>query len=79
MSSRVRVVAALAVHLVVTSLTWRDLDRRASSEVRGAKWVWRVASGANTLGSIAYWLIGRRPEGSEVLAAPGSPPETISG
>jgi hypothetical protein len=59
--SRARVVVVLVVHLVVTRITWRDLDRRNPSEVRGAKWAWRIASGANTVGSVAYWLIGRKP------------------
>lgn len=52
---------ALAVHVVVTSITWHDLNRRTSAEVRGPTWLWRIASGANTMGSVAYWLLGRRP------------------
>jgi hypothetical protein len=74
--SRARVVVALVVHLAVTRITWRDLDRRAASEVRGAKWVWRVASGANTLGSVGYWLIGRKPDRSSVLPASDPSPGT---
>jgi hypothetical protein len=70
--SRVRVGAALVVHVTVTTLTWRDLQRRASSEVRGPKWAWRAASGANTLGSIAYWLVGRKPDRINELSGVGS-------
>jgi len=50
----------LVVHTTITALTWRDLSRRAPDRVRGPKGLWRAASGANTLGSAAYWLFGRR-------------------
>jgi len=51
---------ALFVHLIVTSLTWRDLARRSAGQIRGSAQLWRVASGLNTLGSVAYWTIGRK-------------------
>jgi hypothetical protein len=51
----------LAAHVAITSFTWRDLRRRSENEVRGSKRLWRVASALNTLGSMAYFLIGRRP------------------
>jgi hypothetical protein len=50
----------VAVHVPVTVLTWRDLRGRSAERVRGRKWVWRVASCANTVGSVVYWLVGRR-------------------
>jgi len=50
----------LAAHLAVTSLTWWDLYRRSPQQVRGSKRAWRIASGANTLGSAAYFLVGRK-------------------
>jgi hypothetical protein len=49
-----------ATHLFITTLTWRDLNRRPAELVRGRKLFWRVAAGVNTLGSVAYLLIGRR-------------------
>ncbi len=58
---RVKVLAVvLVIHLLLVRLTWRDLGRRPDAAVRGRKRLWRVASGLNTTGSIAYWLIGRR-------------------
>ncbi len=63
---------AVVVHLVLVALTWRDLDRRTATEVRGSKSAWRVASGANTLGAIAYWLVGRKPGEKEVGLTTGT-------
>jgi hypothetical protein len=51
---------ALVVHLIVLRFTWRDLNRRPNSAVRGNKRLWRLASGLNTSGSVAYWLLGRK-------------------
>jgi hypothetical protein len=50
----------LAAHSAVAALTWRDLRARPAEQVRGSKRVWRVASAVNTVGSVAYWLVGRR-------------------
>jgi hypothetical protein len=47
-------------HLAITSVTWHDLKNRPADEVRGSKKLWRIFSGANTVGSLAYLLIGRR-------------------
>ena len=51
---------AIPAHIVVTAFTWRDLRGRAPEEVRGSKRFWRVASGANTLGSLLYFTLGRK-------------------
>lgn len=51
---------ALAVQLVIAVLTLRDLSRRPADQVRGPKWLWRILGTANTGGSAAYWLFGRR-------------------
>ena len=53
-------IAVLFVHLVVTKLTWRDLARRSPRQIRGSARLWQVASGLNTLGSLAYWTVGRK-------------------
>jgi hypothetical protein len=52
--------AIVVVHLAVARLTWRDLRARPAEQIRGSKRFWRVASGVNTVGSIGYWLLGRR-------------------
>jgi hypothetical protein len=66
-------IVALIVHVIVLNLTWRDLRRRPASAVRGKKRMWRLASMANTSGSVAYWLFGRRrmpqPEGADAVEA----------
>ena len=53
-------IVALFVHLIVTTLTWRDLARRSPAQIRGSAQLWRVASGLNTLGSVLYWTVGRK-------------------
>ncbi len=53
-------VGGIAVHLVVATLTWRDISLRPASRIRGTKTAWRIASAVNTLGSVAYWTVGRR-------------------
>ncbi|HEX6858567.1 MAG TPA: hypothetical protein VF204_24995 [Streptosporangiaceae bacterium] len=55
------VLAAIGVvHLTVVTLTWRDIRQRPEDQIRGSKKLWRVLSAANTAGSGAYWLAGRR-------------------
>lgn len=54
------VLPALAAHVVVTALVWRDLAARPASQVRGPKNLWRVLSALNTSGSVGYLLLGRR-------------------
>ncbi len=66
------VVVALVIHLIVLTLTWRDLDRRPAAAVRGPKRLWRLAATMNTSGSVAYWLVGRRPT-PEVTPTVGEP------
>jgi hypothetical protein len=62
-------IVALIIHVIMLSFTWRDLSRRPAAAVRGQKRVWRVWSGMNTTGSIAYWLLGRRPvNGAEAVS-----------
>ena len=51
---------ALVIHVIMLSLTWRDLSHRPAAAVRGKKRMWRVASLLNTSGSVTYWLFGRR-------------------
>lgn len=57
---KVVVPIVLAVHATIAALTWRDIANRPDRRIRGPKALWRVASAINTLGSGAYWLIGRR-------------------
>ncbi len=63
-----RLLAALiAAHVVVAALTWRDIERRGADQIRGPKWVWRVASAAQMGNALVYWLFARRatPTGHE--------------
>ena len=55
-----RFIPILVVHAAITTLTWRDLRRRPADQVRGSKKLWRAASAINTLGSLAYLVLGRK-------------------
>lgn len=59
-SNKLVLAAVAVVHVTAVTLTWRDLRDRPAGQVRGNRKVWRVASAANTVGSAAYWLVGRR-------------------
>ncbi len=48
------------IQVLVARYVWRDLSRRPSRQVRGSKLFWRWASGANTLGAVAYLVVGRK-------------------
>jgi hypothetical protein len=52
--------ATVVIHLILLTLTWRDLGTRPDAAVRGRKRLWRTWSLLNTTGSIAYWTLGRR-------------------
>ena len=60
-----RILLFLIGHVLVAAWTWRDIRRRPAQQVRGSKALWRVFSAVNTLGSVGYWLIGRRYERSQ--------------
>lgn len=57
---RAVVIALTAVQAVIGTLTVLDISKRAPELVRGPKLFWKIWGGTNTLGSAAYWLIGRR-------------------
>jgi hypothetical protein len=60
-ASKPKLYAALLVaHLVVTSLTWRDIRSRSDQELRGSKRLWRLASASNMSNSLVYYLVGRK-------------------
>jgi hypothetical protein len=58
---------ALVIHVIMLSLTWRDLSKRPDAAVRGKKKMWRLASLLNTSGSVTYWLFGRRSQPDRTL------------
>lgn len=53
----------IPAHVAVTAFTWRDLRNREPGQVRGSKRFWRLVSGANTLGSLFYFTLGRKRSG----------------
>ena len=56
-----RAIAAIGVtHGTIAALTWRDIRSRSADQIRGTKRGWRIASAVNTMGSVAYWITGRR-------------------
>ena len=54
------VLAYLPFHIAAVAVTWRDIEHRPPERIRGDKRLWKLASAANTLGSVAYWVAGRR-------------------
>jgi hypothetical protein len=52
--------AAAVVHVVVVTLTWRDIKGRSDEQVRGNKKFWLIFSALNMGNAALYWLIGRR-------------------
>jgi hypothetical protein len=56
-----KVIAAIVIgHLALTTLAWRDIGRRTDDQIRGSKKIWRVATGANSVNSLAYFIFGRK-------------------
>jgi len=47
-------------HVIVAALTWRDIDRRTDEQVRGPRWLWRIASAAQMGNALIYWLFARK-------------------
>ncbi|HEX5189926.1 MAG TPA: hypothetical protein VFW16_10315 [Streptosporangiaceae bacterium] len=55
------VLAAVGVvHVVVVTLTWRDISARPAEDIRGNKTFWRIFSALNIGNAAIYWLVGRR-------------------
>lgn len=53
-------IAALAcLEIVLTAATIRDLARRPSTQVRGPKALWWLASAVQPVGPMAYLAFGR--------------------
>lgn len=50
----------IAVHVFVMALTWRDIGRRDPSQIRGPKWLWRLASALQMGNALVYWLFARK-------------------
>ena len=55
-------VVCTAFQAVVGTVTVRDISRRQPELVRGPKLLWKIWGGSNTLGSVAYWLFGRKKQ-----------------
>jgi hypothetical protein len=54
------VITLTVVQAVVGTITVRDISKRQPELIRGPKVLWKIWGGSNTLGSAAYWLLGRR-------------------
>jgi hypothetical protein len=53
-------VGLIAVEVASAVLASRDLSRRADSQVRGNKFLWRWFIRVNPGNSFAYWAFARR-------------------
>ena len=54
------VLAVGAVEAILTTAALVDLARRPSSDVRGPKRAWALATFVQPIGPIAYFIVGRR-------------------
>jgi hypothetical protein len=68
--SRPLLVALIVLHIIVTTITLRDLSQRTDSQVRGPLLFWRVFIPLQMGNSALYWLVGRRRE-TESTRLPG--------
>ena len=53
-----RATGVIAVSVAIVAIAERDIQHRASTEIRGSKLLWRLVS-LNALGAIAYLKCGR--------------------
>ena len=53
-------IAVSVVEIVMTILMQRDLHRRAADQVRGPVGLWRMLAFVQSVGPVAYFLLGRR-------------------
>jgi hypothetical protein len=58
--SRPVLVALVILHIIVTAITLRDLNRRSDVQVRGPRWFWRAFTPLQMGNSAVYWLVGRK-------------------
>jgi hypothetical protein len=56
---KVSVLGLVAFQAVLVAAAQRDLSSRRADQVRGPKLLWRIF-GMNTLGTLAYFTVGRR-------------------
>lgn len=76
--SRPVLVALVVLHIIVTTITLRDLSRRTDAQIRGPRLFWRVFTPLQMGNSAIYWLVGRRHETSSTQDHEG-PQRTPSG
>jgi hypothetical protein len=58
--AKVAVVALAAVEAVLTTIAARDLHSRTQAQVKGPRWLWRLALFVQPFGPVGYLLVGRR-------------------
>ncbi len=59
-TARVLVITAGVIQVTLAVAAGVDLARRPAEEVRGPKPAWAAALLINTVGPIAYFVVGRR-------------------
>jgi hypothetical protein len=70
--SRPLLVALVVLHVIVTTITLRDLSQRTDTQVRGPRLFWRVFTPLQMGNSALYWLVGRRRETEPTRRPEGS-------
>jgi hypothetical protein len=56
---RVVIVSLALTELCLKILAARDIQRRPADQIRGSKWLWRLALLVNTFGPLGYFRWGR--------------------
>ncbi|GAB3282334.1 hypothetical protein GCM10027449_24230 [Sinomonas notoginsengisoli] len=69
---RVGVVITGAIQITLQALALRDLAKRPAEQVNGPKFAWAGATFINTIGPIAYFLLGRRAAPDQARKGSGS-------
>jgi len=50
----------VVAHVIVVTLTWRDIRYRTDDQIRGSKRLWRIASAGQMGNALVYWLFARK-------------------
>lgn len=73
---RAGIVLGAAIQFTLQGLALRDLAKRPADQVNGPKLAWAGATFINTIGPIAYFLVGRKAAPAGVRKGSGTDAST---
>ena len=65
-TQRALVMGGAVVQIALLALAQRDLSSRPAEQVRGPKWLWRIATLVNFVGPLAYFCCGRTQDQTQL-------------